>query len=103
VLLALAVPAIVSAQSPAAEVARLEQQRVDAVRIGQGVARFYASAYRGITALGQYEATDQIRRLTANPGYARLNDVAIDVHDETAIVTGIEGSSETDLDRILRI
>jgi hypothetical protein len=103
VLLALAVPAIVSAQSPAAEVARLEQQRVDAVRTGQGVASFYDSAYRGITALGQYETIEQIRAIKAHPAYARMNDIVVEVHGDTAVVTGIEGSGDNDLDLALRI
>jgi hypothetical protein len=91
------------AQSRVGSVVRVEDQRVEAVRTGQGAAQFYAAGYRGITALGQYETTEQIRALTANPVYARMNDVAVEVYDDTAIVTGIEGSSETNLDLALRI
>jgi hypothetical protein len=101
-ILALA-PAVTPAQSRVEGVLRVEDQRMDAVRSGQGVARFYDAVYRGITALGQYETIEQIRSLKANPGYARMNDIVVEVHDDTAIVTGIEGSSETELDLALRI
>jgi hypothetical protein len=92
-----------SAQSRVAGVLRVEDQRMDAVRSGQGVARFYDAAYRGITALGQYETIEQIQALQARPGYARMNDVVVEVLDETALVTAIEGSSEADLELALRI
>ncbi len=92
-----------SAQSRVGSVVRVEDQRIEAARTGQGVVQFYAAGYRGITRLGQYETTEQIRALKASPGYARMNDVVVEVHDDTAIVTGIEGSSETDLDLALRI
>jgi hypothetical protein len=91
------------AQSRVAGVVRLEDQRIEAMRTGQGIARFYDVGYRGVTALGQYETIDQIRALKGNPGYARMNDVVVEVHDDTAIVTGIEGSNESDLDLVLRI
>src|SRR5262249_45749959 len=102
---ALALPpsAFPLAQTQVSSVLSVEDQRLKAVRTGQGVARFYAPEYRGITALGQYETTEQIRTLQANPGYARMNDLAGEVHDDTAIVTGIEGSHETDLELALRI
>jgi len=92
-----------SAQSPAGAVARIEQQRVDAMRSGQGIARFYAPAYRGISALGQYETLAQIQALAANANYARQRDVTIELHDDTAIVTGTEGASDTERERVLRI
>jgi hypothetical protein len=91
------------AQSRAAEVVRAEDQRVEAVRTGQGIARFYDAAYRGITAFGQYETIEQIRGLAARPGYARMNEIVVEVRDDTAIVTAIEGSNEADLDLALRI
>src|SRR6267154_1320887 len=88
----------------AEDVARIEQQRIDAIRGGgQNLARFYSPAYRGITARGQYETIEQIRALTARPGYARLSDATIEVHDDTAIVTSIEGASDADLELVLRI
>jgi len=88
----------------AEDVARIEQQRIDAIRGGgQNLARFYSPAYRGITARGQYETIEQIRVLTARPGYARLSDATIEVHDDTAIVTSIEGASDADLELVLRI
>ena len=102
-LVALASSAALAAQSRAGEIVRLEDQRIDAVRAGQGVARFYDPAYRGITALGQYETVEQIRAIKANPAYARMNDIVVEVHDDTAIVTGIEGSGDNDLDLALRI
>jgi hypothetical protein len=92
-----------SAQSPAGVVARIEQQRTDAMRNGQDLARFYSPVYRGINARGQYETIEQIRALEASPRDARLSDVAIEVHDDTAIVTAIEGPSEADLDCVLRV
>jgi hypothetical protein len=91
------------AQSRAGDVVRLEDQRTAAVRTGQGVAIFYGSAYRGITALGQYETIEHIRALKANPGYSRMNDLVVEVHDDTAIVTAIEGSGDNDLELALRI
>jgi hypothetical protein len=103
VLLAVAVPVIMSAQPRVGEIARLEDQRIDAVRAGQGVASFYDSAYRGITALGQYETIKQIRAIKANPAYARMNDIVVEVHGDTAVVTAIEGSGDDDLDLALRI
>jgi hypothetical protein len=103
VLLALAVPVIMSAQPRVGEIVRLEDQRIDAVRAGQGVASFYDSAYRGITALGQYETIEQIRAIKANPAYARMNDIVIEVHGDTAVVTAIEGSGDDDLNLALRI
>ena len=102
-LLALASSAALKAQPRVGEIVRLEDQRIDAVRAGQGVARFYDSAYRGITALGQYETIEQIRAIKANPAYARMNDIVVEVHGDTAIVTGIEGSGDNDLDLALRI
>ncbi len=89
--------------APADDVAAREQQRIDAIRSGQNIARFYAPSYRGITALGQYETLEQIQSLKANATYARLRDVAIELHDDTAIVTGTEGASDTERERVLRI
>ena len=89
--------------APVGDVERIEDQRTAAMRSGQGVARFYAPAYRGINARGQYETIEQIRALKATPGYARMSDFTIEVHDDTAIVTSIEGSSDADLELALRI
>ena len=100
-LLALAPAAL--AQSRVESVLRAEDQRMDAVRSGRNAARFYDAAYRGITPLGQYETIEQIRTVKAKPGYARMNELVVEVHDETAIVTAIEGSSETDVELALRI
>lgn len=97
ILVALAVLA------PADEVAQAEQQRVDAIRLGQDVARFYAPDYRGIDALGQYETREQILRLKADPNYARVRDVVVDVHDDAVIVSGVEGASSAERERVLRI
>jgi len=97
ILVALAVLA------PADEVAQAEQQRVDAIRRGQDVARFYTPDYRGINALGQYETREQILQRKADPNYARVRDVVVDVHDDTVIVSGIEGISDTERERVLRI
>lgn len=102
VFLALLMPAVIAAQG-AADVTAREQQRSEAVRSGQNIARFYAPAYRGIDARGQYETIEQIRALTARPGYARMKDFTIDVHDDTAIVTSIEGQSDAELELALRI
>jgi len=104
-LLALAVllSALLSAQALSGEIVRLEDQRIEAVRTGQGVASFYDSAYRGITALGQYETIEQIRAIKPIPAYARMNDIVVEVHDDTAVVTAIEGSGDNDLDLALRI
>jgi len=97
ILVALAVLA------PADEVAQVEQQRVDAIRRGQDVARFYSSNFRGINALGQYETREQILQQKADPNYARVRDVTVDVHDDTVIVSGIEGVSDAERERVLRI
>lgn len=91
------------AQSRIESVLRVEDQRMDSVRRGQGLVRFYDAAYRGITAFGQYETTEQIRALAARPGYARMNELVVEVVDDTAIVTAIEGSSDADLELALRI
>lgn len=97
------VSAAAPAQSRTGEVVRLEDRRTEAVRTGQGVASFYDPAYRGITALGHDETIEHIRTLTANPGYARMNDIVVEVHDDTAVVTAIEGSGDNDLDLALRV
>ena len=99
----LALAPVVLAQSRVESVLRAEEQRMDAVRRGQDVVRFYDAAYRGITALGQYETVEQIRGLAARPGYARMNDVVVEVFDDTAIVTAIEGASGADLELALRV
>jgi hypothetical protein len=92
------------AQSPADEIASLEQQRIEAQRAGRGLDRFYSPTYRGITALGQYEAIEQVRTRKSEPANARNDDVVIELHDKTAIVTATEGASETGArDRVLRI
>jgi hypothetical protein len=108
-LLALAVllPALLSAQAPAVtinDLVQLEQQHIEARRSGQNFDRFYSSAYRGITAVGQYEALEQIRALKPDPTYARHHDVMVELHGDAAIVTGIEGAADTgDRERVLRI
>ena len=94
---------VLAVLAPADDVARAEQQRIEAIRSGQDVVRFYASTYRGIDALGQYETREQIARLKADPNYARVHDVVVELHDDTAIVTGVEGASEANLERVLRI
>ena len=55
-MLALAPAAM--AQSRVESVLRAEDQRMEAVRSGRDVARFYDAGYRGITPLGQYETID---------------------------------------------
>ncbi len=104
-LIVSAAPALAAAQPPTdarTAVARAEQDRLDAIRRGGDVRASYASSYRGITALGQYETRDQIPA-AADPDYARVRDVSIDVHDDTAIVTGVEGSSDARRERVLRV
>lgn len=105
-LLAFAVPALVAAQARAVrtdDVTRLEQQRIEALRTGGDLDRFYSPVYRGITAAGQPESRAQIQH-TPNTDAARHDDAAVELHGDTAIVTGIEGNTETgDRDRILRI
>jgi hypothetical protein len=94
---------VLAAQPPADDVAGLEQQRIQAVRTGGDLERFYSPAYRGITAAGQSESRAQIPH-TPNTNAARHSDAAVELHGDTAIVTGIEGNTETgDRDRILRI
>jgi hypothetical protein len=75
--IAIVVAVTLRAQSPADEVSRLEQQ-------GK---RVYASTYRGITATGQYETADEAR--TRADG-SRRQDVRVEPHGNTAIVTGVE-------------
>jgi uncharacterized protein DUF4440 len=94
---------VLLAQSRAAAVSRLEQQRVEALRSGKDAAAFYATTYRGIDALGQYETIEHVRARRAHPGYARVSDTSIEVHDNTAILTGIEGADDAELDLVLRI
>jgi hypothetical protein len=94
---------VLAVLAPADEVAQAEQQRLEAVRSGGDVVRFYAPQYRGINALGQYETREQIQTLKAGATYARVRDVSIELHDDTAIVTGIEGASEAERERVLRI
>jgi len=95
--------AMLRADGPADDVARLEQQRIQAVRTGGDLERFYSPAYRGITAAGQPESRAQIHH-TPNTDAARHYDAAVELHGDTAIVTGIEGNGETgDRDRFLRI
>jgi hypothetical protein len=105
-LLAFAVPVLVATRAlavPSDDVVRLEQQRIEALRTGADLDRFYSPAYRGITAAGQPESRSQIQH-TPNTNAAGRYDAAVELHGDTAIVTGIEGSSETgDRDRILRI
>jgi hypothetical protein len=89
--------------APADEVAQAEQQRLDAIRRGQDIARFYAPDYRGINALGQYETREQIVQPKADPNYARVRDVSVEVRDDSVIVTGVEGTSDAGRERVLRI
>ena len=85
------------------DVVRLEQQRIEGLRTGGDLDRFYSSTYRGVTATGQPESRFQIPR-TPNAGYARYYDGAVALYGNTAIVTGTEGPADTgDRDRILRI
>ena len=81
--------AALRAQSTTDDVSRLEQQ-------GK---RAYASSYRGITATGQYETADEAR---ARGDSARRQDVRVEVHGATAIVTGVETTGGA-ADRVLRI
>jgi ketosteroid isomerase-like protein len=81
--------AMLHAQSPADEVSRLEQQ-------GK---RVYASSYRGITAMGQYETAAEGRTRGDSP---RRQDVRAELHGNTAIVTGVE-TADGAADRVLRI
>lgn len=100
--LAITLPAIVAAQAPADDVTRLERQRADAIRDGQNAARFYSPAYQGISALGQYETREQT--IDADARQPRTRDVAVERHDDTAIVTGIETPGGAgDRERVLRI
>lgn len=99
-------PALLAAQAPADAhdaVARLEQERIDAIRAGRSLARFYAPDYRGVNTLGQYETLDRVESPAADPEYAHVCDVAIDVHDDTAVVTGVEGESDATRERVLRV
>jgi len=94
--------AVALAQSPADDITRLERQRADAIRDGQNAARFYAPAYRGISALGQYETSEQAIR--ADASHPRMRDIAVESHGDTAIVTGIDTlAGSGDRERILRI
>ena len=94
---------VLAVLTPAGDVERIEDQRLAAMRSGQNIARFYAPTYRGINARGQYETIEQIRAIKASPGYARMKDFTIEVHDDTAIVTSIEGQSDADVEIALRI
>jgi hypothetical protein len=91
------------AQSPADDVTRLEQQRADAIRDGQNAARFYSPAYRGISALGQYETREQA--IDADARQPRTRDFSVERHGDVAIVTGIEtpGGGGGGRERVLRI
>jgi hypothetical protein len=105
VLAAFAVPAIVTAQTPAVpanDVARLEQRRIEAVRSGRDLDRFYSPAYRGVTAMGRPESRQQLLH-APDASYARVRDVAVELHDDAAIVSGIEGASDAERDRVVRI
>src|SRR5262249_13307346 len=102
-MMSLALAPVVPAQSRVESVLRAEEQRMDAVRGGRDVARFYDPAYRGITPLGQYQTIEQIRALAAKPGSTRLGDVVVEVRDDTAIVTALEGTSDADSELALRI
>jgi ketosteroid isomerase-like protein len=77
------------AQSPTDEVSRLEQQ-------GK---RVYSRTYRGITATGQYETADEAKARTDG---TRRQEVRVEVHGNTAIVTGVE-TADGAADRVLRI
>jgi hypothetical protein len=92
ITIAIALPATLQAlqaQTPADEVSRLEQQ-------GK---RVYARSYRGITATGQYETADEGR---TRGDSARRQDVRVEPHGNTTIVTGVETSGGA-ADRVLRI
>jgi len=86
--LALASTSLV-AQSTNDDVSRLERQ-------GR---RVYASNYRGITVMGQYETADEAK---ARADAGRRQEVRVEAHGNTAIVTGIE-STPDGADRVLRI
>ena len=101
-VIALALIAAVLAQTAADEITAREQQRADAIRDGQDAARFYAPAYRGISALGQYETREQA--IAADASRPRSRDIAVELHGDTAIVTGTETlAGSSDRDRVLRI
>jgi hypothetical protein len=101
----LAPPAVLIAQTPAASpdaVVQIERQRADAIRDGQNAARFYSPAYYGISALGQYETSEQAIR--ADASHPRMRDVAVESHGGTSIVTGVETlPGAGDRERVLRI
>ena len=94
--------AVPSAQAPADDVTRLERQRADAIRDGQNAARFYSPAYRGISALGQYETREQA--IEADARQPRARDFSVERYGDTAIVTGIETPGGAgDRERVLRV
>jgi hypothetical protein len=90
------------AQAPADDITQLERQRADAIRDGQNAVRFYSPAYRGISALGQYETREQA--IEADARQPRTRDVSVERHGDAAIVTGIETPGGAgDRERVLRI
>ncbi len=91
---------VLLAQAPADDVVRIEQQRADAIRDGRNAVRFYSPAYRGISALGQYETREQA--IEADARQPRTRDFSVERHGDTAIVTGIETPGGAG-DRVLRI
>ena len=100
--LAIAIPAIVAAQAPADDLTQAERQRADAIRDGQNAARFYSPAYRGISALGQYETREQA--IEADARQPRTRDFSVESHGDTAIVTAVETPGGAgDRERVLRI
>jgi hypothetical protein len=102
IVAAVVTAAVLSAQSPADALVRLEQERSDAIRDGQNAARFYSPAYRGINALGQYDTREQT--IGAEARRARTRDFSVDVHGDAAIVTGIDTLGDTgERERVLRI
>ena len=80
-------------------IATLRAQTADEVsRLEQQGKRAYSSAYRGITATGQYETAEDAR--TRDSG--RRQEVRVELRGSTAIVTGIENAGGAG-DRVLRI
>jgi len=71
----------------------------DVSRLERQGRRVYASSYRGITATGQYETADEAK---ARSDAGRRQEVRVEPHGNTAIVTGVE-TTAGGADRVLRI